>query len=316
MEMLLEQRVHISTRKPRGEHKSSSAHLQATAARQRLIVRLHEEGAEDLAEILQSCGVLIQLRCTGCGRIRPVESRCEKRWCPVCMRRIAAERVARYSFAVERMQWPLFVTLTVRNSLEAWAGLRHLKSSWGRMRRSKWFKKCSVRGGVTAIEITNRGNGWHPHLHSVIDCRWLAVSVPPPQKGDTRTCIAAKCATAKAELDAEWAKCTRQATASTYVKRTSQEILREVLKYSVDPGSLAATEGRISELIRAMDKFRLVQPFGNCMGIGPMIREMERASRIEKACEDCGETHWRMEGPYCAGNDPLSQEYKKAPWEE
>lgn len=270
----------------------SKAHLEACRKRGQLEERLREEGADDLAERLAKCSKKLVLVCQCCGARKEVEQRCERRWCPVCARKIAAERVARYSYAVERMQWPLFVTLTVTNSLDAWEGLRRLKAAWGRMRRLKWFRDCQVKGGITAIEITNKGRGWHPHLHSVIDCRWLAVSTPAPQRGDSPAMIATRCKQAKAELDAAWSRACRQPTASTYVKRTAQAIIAEVLKYAVDPGTLVHEEGRISDLIRAIDKYRMVQPFGHCLGIGALIKAQAAAERPPKNCESCGKDAW------------------------
>jgi hypothetical protein len=264
----------------------------AQAARGALLERLMGEGAEELAARLRLCGQTLDLRCKCCGQKKTVERRCERRWCPVCARKIAAERVARYTYAVARMEWPLFLTLTVVNSLEAWEGIKRLKSCWGKMRRRKWFLGCQVAGGITAIEITNQGRGWHPHLHSVIDCRWLAVDTPRPMRGDSRERVAEKCRSAKAELDAEWARVTMQPTASTYVKRLPRLDLREVLKYSVDPGTLLGEEGRISELIDAIDKFRMVQPFGSCMGIAAEIAQLAAEDYEAAVCPKCASAAW------------------------
>lgn len=273
--------------------KENKGHAKAKAQRAMLEARLREEGADDLADKLKGCGMTLVLECSCCHLRKEVEVRCERRWCPVCARKIAAERVARYTFAVARMEWPLFVTLTVANQVEAWEGIKKLKASWGKMRRTKWFKRCQVVGGITAIEITNRGKGWHPHLHSIIDCRWLAVATPRPQRGDTKAVIKAKCKAAKAELDHEWAKCCQQLTASTYVKRSDRLNLREVLKYCADPGTLLNEHGVISELIRAIDKFRMVQPFGSCMGISAMIRELAESEMQPKPCAYCEANSWR-----------------------
>lgn len=279
--------------------------------RQKLIVRLHEEGDEELAALLTRCGQTMKLRCTCCSALKAVEVRCEKRWCPVCARKIAAARVAKYTYAVARMQWPLFLTLTVQNSIDAWEGIRRMKSCWGKMRRTKWFKACDVKGGITAMEITNKGSGWHPHLHTVIDCRWLAVRTPRPQRGDSAESIRLKCSSAKAELDAEWAKVTKQVTASTYVKRTDRLDLRELLKYAADPGTLSNEQGRISELIRAIDKFRMVQPFGHCMGISAEIEALAAEDHVTKPCAGCGGSSWLPELTIERPNRPQRADGKK-----
>lgn len=282
-----------SADKPRkNPSEKSDGFLVAQDQRKRLAERLRAEDAEDLALMLDGCGQTMRLRCACCGHAKEVEQRCRKRWCPVCCRKIAAERVAKYTYAVARMQWPLFVTLTVANSLEAWEGIKRLKSAWGKMKRRKWFQACDVKGGITAIEITNKGSGWHPHLHSVIDCRWLAVATPRPQRGETAEGWDLKKKSAKAELDAEWASVTKQVTASTFIKRLDRLDLREVLKYAADPGTLLGEEGNVSELIRAIDKFRMVQPFGSCMGISAEIEQLAAEDYNGKPCPSCEGRAW------------------------
>jgi hypothetical protein len=81
--------------------------------------------------------------------------------------------------------------------------------------------------------------------------------------------------------------------ASVKVKRTTGEILTEVLKYAADPGTLLAEDGRVCELIRAIDKFRLVQPFGTCMGIGAEIRQLAAENREGGTCPTCQTSAWR-----------------------
>jgi hypothetical protein len=68
------------------------------------------------------------------------------------------------------------ITLTVKNGPDLAERLGHLKKSWSSMigaaRKGKagterhssieWNK---VVGSVRAIEVTNKGNGWHPHIH-------------------------------------------------------------------------------------------------------------------------------------------------------
>lgn len=265
----------------------NAMHLAAVQNRQHLICRLHEEGSEDLAWYLERCGLKMKLRCLDCNLTKEVEVRCERRWCPVCMRKIAAERVARYRFAMDRLQWPLFVTLTIANTVLAEHGIRTLKTCLGRFKKTKWWKGCKVRGGVTAIEVTNRGKGWHPHAHMLMDCEWLSSNTPKIQRGDTKEVKGAKLKAAKADLDHQWAKATGQATASTYVMRSGEAKLQEVLKYSADPETLCHEKGRISELIRAMDKFRMIQPWGCCYGIGKLIKAMAEAEREPCKCGYC-----------------------------
>lgn len=71
---------------------------------------------------------------------------------------------------------PAMITLTVKNGEDLPERLGHLKKSWSAMigaaRKGKSTKSTNCRiewnkvmGSVRAIEVTNEGKGWHPHIH-------------------------------------------------------------------------------------------------------------------------------------------------------
>src|SRR5204862_1110655 len=115
------------------------------------------------------------------------EKRCKKKWCPVCVRGIATKRSIKFSRAAALMRWPMHLTLTVRNVADDddHDFVRRLRRNFGKLRHRKIWKN-NVTGGVAGIEVTNKGKGWHPHLHALIDCRWLAIDTPAPQRGETK----------------------------------------------------------------------------------------------------------------------------------
>lgn len=100
-------------------------------------------------------------------------SRCRCRWCDSCQDKVGRSMRAGIERIAGEMQWPSMLTLTVRHSrsdaLEDLLSL--LLRSWTRLRRSKLFAAC--RGGIKVVEIKRTGDGWHPHLHLLIDCKWL-----------------------------------------------------------------------------------------------------------------------------------------------
>ncbi|WP_333615128.1 protein rep [Psychrobacter sp.] len=72
---------------------------------------------------------------------------------------------------------PVFMTLTVKNGDDLKERFNHLKNSFKTLQtaRRKWLKRgnghnelCKAHGIVFAYEITNKGKGWHPHLHMVM----------------------------------------------------------------------------------------------------------------------------------------------------
>ncbi len=269
-----------NTRRKIGER--SEAHHRACADRAKLLERLEGEGADDLTKTFQKCGEKFQLVCTSCGGTHEAEKRCSKKWCPVCSRKIAAKRSMKFEKAVAKMEWPLFVTLTMRNvdDLKSDA-VRTLRRAFGKLRQRKLWK-AHVKGGVASIEVTNIGNGWHPHLHAVLDCEWLAWFTPKPRPRDSRAQIKKLCERAAQELERVWAKLLKQPTASVKVKRvTDATVTKEVLKYSVKGSDLLNSPDDVSPILRCLEATRLVTTFGSLFGIGKgQPDETERPSIV------------------------------------
>lgn len=79
---------------------------------------------------------------------------------------------------------PYLVTLTVKNGPDLAERLRHLRQALKRMIQARANNKKGKRfvefarsmGGFHSIEVTNKGHGWHPHVHMI----WLCAS-PPDQ---------------------------------------------------------------------------------------------------------------------------------------
>lgn len=143
--------------------------------------------------------------------------------------------------------------------------VRQLRRAFGRFRRMKAFGL--VTGGVASIEVTNIGNGWHPHLHCVLDARWLGPQRTRPAPWEPAKDKAAAARLAKLALEAAWAKALRQPMAVCHVKRaTAKGVLTEVTKYSVKGSDLIACAEDIGPLIDCLTKTRLVTTFGSAHG--------------------------------------------------
>lgn len=102
---------------------------------------------------------------------------CKNRWCPRCQH-IAARRIKERMLSSlndgKPRRWKL-VTLTARSSKKPLEDqIKHLRSSFRRLRQRSWWKK-RVRGGYCVLETTfNRETRqWHPHLHCVLDSEFL-----------------------------------------------------------------------------------------------------------------------------------------------
>lgn len=247
--------------------------------------RLHAEGEWDLAMKLDGCGSPLALVCSSCGEKRAVEVACRRRWCPACAWIVQMERLKKYERACDTMQWPLFVTLTTRNSGDPEC-IRELRSHWSRMRRRK-IMQDKVKGGLSTIEVTNKGNGWHPHLHMLCDCRWLALHTPAPRPTDSEAVKRQKYDHARLELSALWAQVIGQETAIvSALRKPPGEALRYCLKYAVKGSDLIESPDPIGPLIRVLSKSRMLSAFGSIRGLDLSDPEEEKPATV---CSCCGE---------------------------
>lgn len=248
-----------------------------------LVKRLEDEEAEDLIGAMRECGQLFTLICTCCGHNKEAPMRCKKRYCPACQPSIAAEKVARWSAAIESIQWPLFITLTMGNSEDP-DSIHYIKKAWSKFRRRKLIS-TKVKGGVATYEITNKGNGWHPHIHAIADCRWLSLHVPEPLRTDSAELVRAKCKMAQEELSALWAEQINQDIAIVDVRRVTnpEKIAREVLKYAMKGSDLIEAPGRIAELLRSIKNTRMLAGWGSMHPMPSLDPEEQPALK----CEEC-----------------------------
>lgn len=108
--------------------------------------------------------------------------------CPMCAIRRGSKMLAAYleRFEVVRADAPhlrpYLVTLTVKNGPDLGERLRHLRAAMRAMFQARANHKKGQRfvefarsmGGFHSIEVTNKGQGWHPHVHMI----WMCGSAP------------------------------------------------------------------------------------------------------------------------------------------
>lgn len=108
--------------------------------------------------------------------------------CPVCARIRAAKQVSRYLERLDiiKKEKPVrlaLLTLTVKNGDDLQERFQHLQKSWKKYQKKRrdWVKKgtgfnelCKVNGSVFSYEITKKDNGWHPHIHAIVNLdEWI-----------------------------------------------------------------------------------------------------------------------------------------------
>lgn len=107
--------------------------------------------------------------------------RCERVWtCPVCAARISENRRKELNEALSHSEQFFVVMATFTVSHHAGQSLREvlalLHKSFKRFTSGRAIQSLKetheIGGMVKALEVTHGKNGWHPHLHVLLFCRW------------------------------------------------------------------------------------------------------------------------------------------------
>jgi hypothetical protein len=177
--------------------------------------------------------------------------------CPLCAIRRGSKALSAYldRFATIKAEkpnlQPYFVTFTVRNGENLWERFLHLRQSMQRMNKARGRKRClseveKAEGAVWSYEVTNKGNGWHPHAHAI----WLCETPPDESK-----------------LKAEWENLTIDSHQVKVVPIVGEPVegFLEVFKYSLKFGDLALADNW--EAYRVLTGENLLASFGCFRGV-------------------------------------------------
>lgn len=287
------------------EKKARRAELRASraAVRQRIIDRLADEGRSDLAARLEVCGQEVRLKCTTCGVARVAFKRCDNKWCPACAPALAHRVVERIAPLASMMKFPLFVTWTAKNWTDR-VGLREFRRAFAKLIKLRWFKRI-VPGGCAAFEVSRLtekdrrrlklgprdGLGFHPHAHSLLDCKWLGITQRRPAPGCPKTAWNRAVRIALDEVAAQWSLALGR-PGSVKVRavfiRGDQDMMtamKEVVKYSVDMDVLEKSDEPIAPLIDELKLTRNLTTFGSWYR-HPALKKRPKTSL---PCECCGD---------------------------
>lgn len=214
-----------------------------------------------LAELLKDCGNWLKFRnYFTVGKVRlTAASFCKEHLaCPLCAIRRGAKYLKAYSdrWTVIHKARPdlklYLLTLTVVNGPDLTERYDHLRSAWQLLlhrRKVSRAKSCLrvVSGGVASFEVTNKGNGWHPHLHALI------ASTEMPSRDD---------------LEREWFGITADSYIVDVRPVSSEQELGgfcEVFKYAVKFSDLSPSDN--FEAFRILRGRRLLASFGCFRGV-------------------------------------------------
>lgn len=124
-----------------------------------------------------------------CGQLRAIPHSCKNghvwnvaplgcgiRMCPRCEHKAARHVEERLAFLLSQFEAPVrLLTLTIQNRPQGSlaAMLEELAAAFGRLRKSKLWRK-RVRGAVVVFECTaSEDRGWHAHVHVAWDGKFL-----------------------------------------------------------------------------------------------------------------------------------------------
>jgi len=152
---------------------------------------LSEQNEEKLADALGGCGNYATFReyfTIGQTRLAKICT-CKKHLlCPLCAIRRGAKALRVYLARVDHLRASddrlraFLVTLTVKNGDDLRERFAHLSGNLRLLHKYRHLQRghevCKARSAVWSYEFTNRGRGWHPHVHAV----WLCHEAPDPFK--------------------------------------------------------------------------------------------------------------------------------------
>jgi len=163
-----------ATRKPLTPALAAISKRRPSFLRKRRIAEAFDDaGLASIAGNLYDCQETESLVCCrACHGHWWTPTRCRLRVCPLCAYDKAQQRARFVQGMIGQMQYPKLLTLTIDRWRESpQAGIKHLRACLNKLRRSKLFR--AVAGGAYNIELIEKEDGWHIHVHLIMSCPYL-----------------------------------------------------------------------------------------------------------------------------------------------
>ena len=288
---------------------------QQTIFKNSLAAKLREAGMSADAAKLEDChSEFTYAICSDCGQVRKFPNRCDQFFCPECQPGLSSDRKYQVEWWTRTISQPKHVVLTVRNLADLTPGhidelrryftalrrsafatkqtfWRHdlTKGTWHqvkalepRTKKNEFFKCKPWTGGFYSIECTNQGDGWHLHIHALIEAPYI------------NGCI----------LSHLWHKITRRQSHIVRVKDCrDKSYLAEVTKYAVKGSDLAKwAPSQVKTYIEAFRHKRTFGVFGKLYAARTEFADVVAQLRTRRPRCPCGscsvtyytETEWLM----------------------
>jgi hypothetical protein len=241
---------------------------QQTMNKNSIAAKLRLVGEVERARLLEECHTTYTTGiCTGCKKTNRFPNRCDHMLCPECQPRKAADREKAVGWWVARIDQPKLVTLTLINTVDfSSTEITQFKKDFTNLRGRKFCDNWV--GGFYSMEVSNIGNGYHLHLHALVQAGWI------DQK----------------ELSAQWKSVTKGRGYIVDVRDArALDYQKKVKKYIVKGSELASwTPEMIQKFFRAWEHHRAFGVFGSLYGARTQFREWWKTVRGTKPVCSCG----------------------------
>jgi hypothetical protein len=230
--------------------------------------KLRQAGMTAEASTLENCHSYYTFAvCDGCGQARKFPNRCDLFYCPECAHHLANHRKMQVEWWTKLISQPKHLTLTIKNIYDLTSGhVDELRRMFTQLRRRKFAKNWV--GGFYRIECTNDGNGWHLHIHALVEAKWIDQD----------------------QLKTNWLSVTRGFGYIVKVRDCrGADYLHEVTKYVAKGNQLAAWQpAEIATFVRAFAGRRTFGVFGSLYGARTKFAEFIASIKQAKPRCECG----------------------------
>ena len=235
---------------------------------QRLAGRLDDVGHEDLAKKLAACKIReVMWFCTKCGESEYRQQSCKQRFCSFCQVPRQIELQKRVSALTQALKNPKLLTLTMPRSRNIEEGVTTLRTAWKKFLRSAPIR-IRLKGGCYAIEAVPKSDGWHVHIHAIVDMEFTPKNI----------------------LWNAWGEALDHPSPNLDIRKIEgRKGLMEALKYTTKQTDLARmSNAQIEEYVTVMRGKRLFSTFGSWFN--PQWDEFLEAAILEPLeCHACKE---------------------------
>lgn len=236
--------------------------------RDSIVARLKESGDRTHWQALDDCHTEpTYCRCNACGRTQVFLNRCDLYYCPLCQPNLERRRTEAVSWWFAQVRQPKHLILTVTNTNGINKGMVQEMRSWfSKLRRNKVAR--GWRGGFYSIQCTNKGRGWHLHIHAVISADWID----------------------QTQVSKVWSKINGGYGNNVKLCDARRRDARhDVIRYIAKGSSMARWSGaQIAEFLAAFDGVRAFGVFGNLFAKRAAWTKFKEAMFYGKPQCECG----------------------------